>query len=72
MIDVTFDCNTLEIEMKEYNHLGDRACLKEALIDLLEKACYSGETITLWEVHGGINNQYKEFVREFHSAAKNR
>lgn len=68
MIDITFDSNTLEIDMRQYNHLGDKKILREALLDLLDKACYSGETITLWEVNG----QYKNLVKEFHSAAKNR
>jgi hypothetical protein len=68
MIDITFDTNTLEIEMREYNHLGDKPTLKLALLDLLNRACYSGETITLWEVKG----DEKILIAEFHSAAKNR
>lgn len=70
MIDITFDCNTLEIEGKEYNHLGARDCLKEALLDLLDKACYSGETITVWEAEE-FDGKTKKFVKEFHSSNQN-
>lgn len=68
MIDITFDCNTIEIEDKVFGHLGDRNILRAAILELLDKACYSGETITVWEIKGDM----KYLVGEFHSAAKNR
>lgn len=68
MIDITIDSNTIEIEDKHFNHLGDKKILMGAILELLQQACYSGETITVWEAKGDT----KVLVGEFYSAAKNR
>jgi hypothetical protein len=62
MIDITIDNNRVFVEGKEYHSFNEREQLSQMLQDVIEKAKYSGETISLWVLlHDG-----KHFIKEWH------
>lgn len=65
MIDITVDelNDTVEIEGKIVLSVGGNHSFVAMIKDILEKACYSGETITLWSVEGSN----KTLVGEWYS-----
>ena len=51
MIDITIDNNEVTVEGRLYHSFNDRVALGLMLTDVIDKAKYSGESITLWKVN---------------------
>lgn len=67
MIDITIWDMTVKVEMKrhymDYDKMESNVNgLEQALLDIIERVKYSGETISLWRIKDGE----KHFVKEWH------
>jgi hypothetical protein len=62
MIDITVDNNEIYVENKLYHSFNDKENLVIALVDLIDKVKYSGESISLWKIF----KDEKFFVKDWH------
>jgi len=52
MIDITVDNNEVYVEYQVYHSFNDTTNLTNMITDIINKAKYSGESITLWKAEG--------------------
>ena len=61
MIDITVDNNEVRVENQLYHSFNDKDALVVLIADVIDKAKYSGESITLWRVKGENKHLIKEW-----------